>query len=87
MGEYYRIFYMFENFIRKFAMDIMSDAYGEDWWDNHVPEKIRESAQFARDRELNAGVTPRSEETIVYIPRGGRGAPPQVVDPRLVQTV
>lgn len=66
MGEYYRIFYMLENFIRDFVVDILEEEYGENWWDSRVPERIREGAKSSRERELNAGVTPRSDDMIVY---------------------
>lgn len=66
MGEYYRIFYLLENFIRDFVSSVLEEAHGEDWWDACVPDSIRESAKRSRDRELNAGVTPRSEDMLVY---------------------
>lgn len=66
MGEYYRIFYMLENFIREFVVEIVENEHGDEWWDICVPERIRESARGSRDRELNAGVSPRSADMIVY---------------------
>ena len=70
MAEYYKIFYMLENYIRQFVSDILVEAKGEDWWETSVPDGIKESAKRSRERELNAGVTPRSVDMIEYITFG-----------------
>jgi hypothetical protein len=66
MSEYYRIFYMLENFIREFVDSVLSEAHGDDWWETKVPDAIRDGAKRSKDRELSAGVTPRSDDPIVY---------------------
>lgn len=70
MAEYYRIFYMLENFIRDFVNTVMTEAVGEDWWDTEVPDNIKDAARRSRERELHSGVTPRSDENIQYITFG-----------------
>ena len=70
MAEYYRIFYMLENFIRDFVSTVMSDAVGTDWWETDVPENIKDAARRSRERELNSGVNPRSDENTQYITFG-----------------
>lgn len=60
MAEYYRIFYMLENFIRDFVSTVMSDAVGTDWWETDVPENIKDAARRSRERELNSGVRLRT---------------------------
>lgn len=66
MSEYYKVFYMLENFIRDFVASVLSAEEVEDWWATFVPERIRDGAEKARDRELSAGVTPRSAEYLEY---------------------
>lgn len=72
MAEYYKIFYVLENHIRDFIDNILdADTQpGEDWWETRVPPHIVESARKSRERELAAGVTPRSAEMIEYITFG-----------------
>ncbi|MHA1908171.1 MAG: Swt1 family HEPN domain-containing protein [Candidatus Thorarchaeota archaeon] len=41
MSSAYYYFYVFENSIRKFIMEVMADNLGEDWWDK---AKIRKTA-------------------------------------------
>ena len=68
MSEFYEIFYCLENSIRKLVKDIMIDAEGADWWDSsRVDEnKIRNPAQSRHKKEVDSGITPRSEELIDY---------------------
>lgn len=70
MAEYYRIFYMLENYIRDFVNTVMTEAVGEEWWDTDVPDNIKDAARRSRERELHSGVTPRSDENIQYITFG-----------------
>lgn len=73
MAEYYRIFYMLENFIRDFVSEVVSAEVGEDWWETSVPPAVQDAAKRARERELSMGVTPRSVDMINYITFGELG--------------
>jgi hypothetical protein len=68
MSEFYEIFYCLENSIRKLVVDMMIEAEGPDWWDtSRVDEKrIREQAQARKKKEVDSGITPRSENLIDY---------------------
>jgi hypothetical protein len=68
MSEFYEVFYCLENSIRKLVADIMVDAAGADWWNGkHVDEKrIREPAAARRKKEIDSGITPRSDRLIDY---------------------
>ncbi len=68
MSEFYEVFYCLENSIRKLVGDIMVEAEGADWWDGaRVDEKrIREPAAIRRKKEIDSGITPRSEKLIDY---------------------
>ncbi|MDO9223246.1 MAG: Swt1 family HEPN domain-containing protein [Caulobacter sp.] len=70
MAEYYRIFYMLENYIRDFVDSIMTDAFDDEWWENKVPDNIKDAAKRSKEKELNLGVTPRSDDPILYITFG-----------------
>jgi hypothetical protein len=68
MSEFYEVFYCLENSIRKLIADIFVDADGADWWNGkRVDEKrIREPAEGRRKKEIDSGVTPRSDRLIDY---------------------
>lgn len=68
MSEFYEVFYCLENSIRKLVADTMVEADGPDWWNGkRVDEKrIREQANGRRKREIDSGITPRSDQLIEY---------------------
>jgi hypothetical protein len=68
MSEFYEIFYCLENSIRKLVADIMIEAEGANWWTSQrVDEKrIREPAALRRKKEVDSGITPRSDRLIDY---------------------
>lgn len=68
MSEFYEVFYCLENSIRKLVKGIMVEAEGGDWWNStRVDEnKIRNPAKGRHKKEIDSGITPRSEELIDY---------------------
>jgi hypothetical protein len=68
MSEFYEIFYCLENSVRKLVADILIEAEGADWWNSaRVDEKrIREQAAVRRKKEIDSGITPRSELLLDY---------------------
>jgi len=73
MAQYYRIFFCLENSIRELVESQLLDAYGGKWWDEHVPERVRESVALNIQRERDNGVTLRSERPIDYTTFGELG--------------
>lgn len=73
MSEYYKLFYMLENDIRKFIDDTLADAYGVDWWDAHCPSSAKDECKANQKRELEAGVTSRSDNELDYVTFGHLG--------------
>lgn len=68
MSEFYEIFYCLENSIRRLVSDIMFEAEGVDWWQSaRVDEKrIRDQVSPRRKKEIDNGITPRSDNLIDY---------------------
>jgi hypothetical protein len=68
MSEFYEIFYCLENSIRKLVADTLVEANGADWWNGpRVDEKrIREPVVGRRKKEIDSGITPRSDRLIDY---------------------
>jgi hypothetical protein len=62
------VFYCLENSIRKLVADIMIEADGVDWWSgSRIDEKrIREPAALRRKKEVDSGITPRSDKLLDY---------------------
>jgi len=68
MSEFYEIFYCLENSIRKLVADVLFEVEGADWWnsDRVDEERIRKQADGRRKKEVDSGVSPRSEHLIDY---------------------
>ena len=66
MAVNFRIFYCLENSIRELISEALEEAYGDNWWDEGVPEPIRVAAEKLRQRETDMGAVPRSENLLDY---------------------
>lgn len=66
MAEFYKVFFALENDIRDLVEETMSANFGEDWWNTHVPQLVRENVQRNLDREASEGLPPRSSRAIEY---------------------
>ncbi len=73
MGEHYELFYCLETSIRKLVAETLEGAHGETWWDTCVPLAIKTNVQSNIQREIDSGVTPRSEEEIDFTTFGELG--------------
>ena len=72
MASYYKLFYLLENEIRSFIVDIL-ELSGDDWWISRVPEAVRQNATKTLDRERREGTIPRSDRMIDYTTFGELG--------------
>jgi len=67
MAPHYEVFYSLETSIRTVIADSLEAEEGEQWWDTErVPQKIQQEAKDRRQKEIDTGVTPRSDELIDY---------------------
>lgn len=73
MAEYYKLFYMLENDIRKLIDDTLVEAYGVNWWGDHSPASAKEECRSNQQREQEAGVSSRSDNELDYISFGQLG--------------
>ena len=73
MATHYEIFYCLERSIRQLVVERLKEEVGTDWWENSVPEQIRKNAADNRKRELETGMTPRSDEIIDFTTFGELG--------------
>jgi hypothetical protein len=66
MAVQYRVFYCLENSIRTLISEILRERHGEGWWDISVPDTVKDHAQKTRKKEIESGISVRSEELIDY---------------------
>ena len=73
MGDHYELFYALEQSIRSQISEKLEAEKGADWWNACVPETVKKSAADNIQRELDSGVSRRSDEEIDYITFGELG--------------
>jgi hypothetical protein len=66
MAQHYEVFYCLEISIRDLIRARLEENAGEDWWDTKVPQNVRDNAAKNKQRELQSGVTVRSNDPLSY---------------------
>ncbi|MDD5088020.1 MAG: Swt1 family HEPN domain-containing protein [bacterium] len=67
MARHYELFYCLEKSIRKLISEALCESEGAEWWaSGRVPEKITSDVEERIRRELDSGVTQRSDVSIDY---------------------
>jgi len=67
MSSHYRIFYCLEKTIRDLISETLKEEEGAKWWDSgRVPQEIHGEVAKRIKRDLDAGVTLRSDEPIDF---------------------
>lgn len=72
MAEHYEVFYALERSIRQVIEETFEDHAGT-WWDDCVPEKIRAEVNKRIQKEIDSGITLRSNNPIDYTTFGELG--------------
>ena len=74
MAPHYETFYSLEKAVRRLIANALSASEGAAWWSsNRIPPTVRTAAEQIQKREIDSGVTPRSEETIDFCTFGELG--------------
>lgn len=75
MAPHYEIIYSLETSIRVFVDDLLATSEAPNsWWDNtRVPSHIKKEAEDRMKREVDSGMTPRSDEPLDYTTFGELG--------------
>ena len=74
MAPHYEVFYSLEKTIRALVADSLESEEGEEWWESgRIPEKIKTDAEGRQLKEIEAAVTPRSEDPIDFTTFGELG--------------
>jgi len=68
MAPHYEVFYSLENTIRALISSQLEGAEGVTWWDSaRIPPKIKSDAEQRKQREIDTGITPRSDEPLDFV--------------------
>ncbi|MFT3940757.1 Swt1 family HEPN domain-containing protein [Rhodopseudomonas sp.] len=73
MSQYYELFYMLENDVRRIIQETLEEAHGVEWWSLCVEQSIKDEVNKNKKREAEAGVSLRSESDIDYTTFGQLG--------------
>lgn len=66
MAQHYELFYCLEQAIRKLITETMEEAAGANWWEEKIPQQIRDEVKKLVRNEVDSGVTRRSDRSIDY---------------------
>lgn len=67
MSEHYELFYCLEQSIRKLITETLHEAEGSDWWNSgKIPPEIHKQVADRLQRELESGMTQRSDALLDY---------------------
>ncbi len=74
MSRHYEIFYSLENTIRSLVADTLQTAEPGKWWDGgRIPAKIKQDAESRLQREIDSGMTLRSDDPLDFTTFGELG--------------
>lgn len=73
MSQYYELFYMLENDIRRIIAETLDDVHGANWWVACVEQPIKDEVEKNKKREADAGISLRSKSDIDYTTFGQLG--------------
>jgi hypothetical protein len=73
MAQHYEIFYCLEKATRSLISAKLESAHGAAWWTIKAPQTVRDNASKNMQREMEAGISQRSEDPIDYTTFGELG--------------
>jgi hypothetical protein len=74
MAPHYEVFYSLETTIRTLIRETLEAAHGEAWWGTPpIPVQIKRDAEARRKKEVDAGITRRSDDPLDFTNFGELG--------------
>jgi HEPN superfamily Swt1-like protein len=73
MAQHYMTFYCLERSARDIVVGKLEAIHGGQWWASNVPQAIQTNVAQNMQREIDAGVTARSDQEIDYTTFGELG--------------
>ena len=67
MAQHFELFYCLENAIRSLITETLQESAGADWWNSgRIPENVRKDVSDRIKRDVDSGMTRRSDAAIDY---------------------
>jgi hypothetical protein len=73
MARHYEIFYCLEKSIRDLITTTLETSAGDTWWDEKVPPIVKDEVKKRIQKDVDSGVTLRSEEKLDFTTFGELG--------------
>ena len=66
MADFYVLYYSLENTIRRLISGRLQEKYGLDWWEDKVPNGVKNGVLEKQKKEKNTPMSIRSEDPLSY---------------------
>jgi len=66
MADFYALYYCLENTIRRLISTRLEEKYGPNWWDNEVPDGVKNGVKVKQEKEKETVLSIRSEDPLTY---------------------
>lgn len=66
MADFYILYFSLENSVRKLITDVLNEKHGPDWWNQKVPQGIKDSVEKKQEQERDTAMSIRSEDPLIY---------------------
>jgi hypothetical protein len=66
MADFYVLYYCIENTIRKLISERMQEKYHADWWNEKVPDKVKNDVKDLQEKEKDTPMSIRSSDPLSY---------------------
>ncbi len=66
MADFYVLYFSLENSVRQLIRDILTEKYGENWWDSKVPDGVKNNVKDIQKKENDSAMSIRSGDPLDY---------------------
>jgi hypothetical protein len=66
MADFYALYYCLENSIRRLISERLREKYGPNWWDEKVPDGVKNNVKDKQDKEKDPVLFIRSDDPLTY---------------------
>jgi Swt1-like HEPN len=66
MANFYVLYYCLENTTRRLISERLKEKFGAKWWENKVPDDIKDNVKKLQEKEKDSPMSIRSEDALTY---------------------
>ena len=66
MADFYILYFSLENSVRKLITDVLSEKYGSNWWNDKVPQGVKDKVIEIQEKEKDSAMSIRSDNSLDY---------------------